>query len=101
MITSYLEKRETLRCVVVIVDLRHEAKSQDRELIAWLQDQRRPLLLVYTKADKLSRNEQNKQARILDAGFNIAPSERVIFSAKSGEGMSLLLTALDRYLDNS
>jgi GTP-binding protein len=101
MITSYLEKRETLRCVVVIVDLRHEAKGQDRELIAWLQDQRRPLLLVYTKADKLSRNEQNKQARILDAGFNISPNERVIFSAKSGEGMSSLLTALDRYLDNS
>ncbi len=101
MITSYLEKRETLRCVVVIVDLRHEAKGQDRELIAWLQEQRRPLLLVYTKSDKLSRNEQAKQARILDAGFNVAPSERVIFSAKSGEGFPQLLTALDRYLDNS
>jgi GTP-binding protein len=101
MITSYLEKRETLRCVVVIVDLRHEAKGQDRELVAWLQDQRRPLLLVYTKADKLSRNEQTKQARILDAGFNVEPNERVIFSAKSGDGLPLLLKALDRYLDNS
>ena len=101
MITSYLEKRETLRCVVVIVDLRHEAKAQDRELIAWLQDQQRPLLLVYTKADKLSRNEQAKQARILDAGFNVGASQRVIFSAKSGEGLPLLLKALDRYLDIS
>lgn len=101
MITSYLEKRETLRCVVVIVDLRHEAKEQDRELVAWLQDQHRPLLLVYTKADKLSRNEQTRQARILDAGFNVTPAERVIFSAKSGEGLVQLLAALDRYLDIS
>jgi len=99
MITSYLEKRETLRCVVVIVDLRHEAKSQDRELVAWLQSCKLPLLMVYTKADKLSRNEQNRQARILDAGFNVAPAERVIFSARSGEGMPDLLTALDSYLD--
>ena len=37
MITSYLEKRESLSCVVVIVDLRHGVKEQDRELVAWLQ----------------------------------------------------------------
>lgn len=99
MITSYLEKRLTLRCVVVIVDLRHEAKEQDRELIAWLRSKNLPYLLVYTKADKLSRNEQARQARILDAGFNVAPSERVIFSARSGDGLPILLSALDRYLD--
>ena len=98
MITSYLEKRESLRCVVVIVDLRHPAKEYDRDLIAWLQARSLPLLLVYTKADKLSRSEQNRQARLLDAGFGVAPIARVIFSAKSGEGLSALLAALDRYL---
>ena len=100
MITSYLEKRESLRCVVVIVDLRHPAKEYDRDLIAWLQSCNLPLLLVYTKADKLSRSEQNRQARLLDAGFGVASAARVIFSAKSGEGMASLLTALDAHLDN-
>jgi len=101
LITSYLEKRPTLRCVVVIVDLRHAAKEQDRELAGWLQMTGIPFLLVYTKADKLSRNQQHKQASILDAGFNVSRDERVVFSAKTGSGMDDLLTALDRYLNIS
>jgi GTP-binding protein len=101
MITSYLEKRESLRCVVVIIDLRHGVKTQDLELVSWLQMMELPLLLVYTKADKLSRNKQQQQAVTLDAGFGVARDERVVFSAKSGAGMADLLTALDRYLDIS
>lgn len=98
MISSYLEKRASLRCVVVIVDLRHDVKEQDLELVSWLKMIEVPLLLVYTKADKLSRNECYKQARLLDAGFGVTSAERVIFSAKSGDGMTDLLSALDRYL---
>lgn len=98
MIASYLEKRVSLRCVVVIVDLRHGLKDQDLELVNWLQMIGRPLLMVYTKADKLSRNQQQQQAMLLDAGFGVTRDERVIFSAKSGEGMADLLSALDRYL---
>jgi GTP-binding protein len=101
MITSYLEKRENLRCVVVIVDLRHGVKEQDRELVVWLQMIGLPRLMVYTKADKLSRNQQFKQASILDAGFGVSKEERVIFSAKTGAGMADLLIALDRYLNIS
>jgi GTP-binding protein len=101
MISSYLEKRESLRCVVVIIDLRHNVKEQDLEIVSWLQMIEVPLLLVYTKADKLSRNERQKNARLLDAGFGVTSDERVIFSAKNGEGMVDLLAALDRYLDIS
>lgn len=99
LIASYLEKRESLRCVVVIIDLRHEVKAQDLELVNWLKMLALPLLLVYTKADKLSRNQQQSNAMALDAGFGVERGERVVFSAKSGEGMTDLLVALDRYLD--
>ncbi len=86
LITSYLESRSTLRCVVVIIDLRHEAKPQDRQLISWLQQNNIPYLPVYTKADKLSGNARFKNAAALDAGHNVAPHERILFSAKSGLG---------------
>ena len=36
LISSYLESRQTLKCVVVIIDIRHEAKIQDTQLIQWL-----------------------------------------------------------------
>lgn len=95
LIAGYLETRSTLRCVVVIIDLRHAAKESDRMLIEWLRAKEIPSLLVYTKMDKLSRNEQATQARLLDAGFGVAAADRLLFSAKTGEGREALLERLD------
>ena len=98
LITNYLEIRETLRCVVVVIDLRHPLKTLDRELVDWLRIKGIPFLPVYTKRDKLSRNQQQKQAALLDAALGLASTERVLFSAKSGEGKEELITALAGFL---
>ena len=98
LVTGYLETRPTLRCVVVIVDLRHGVKMLDLELVSWLRRKDIPFLLVYTKQDKLSGNERRKQAAILDAGLNVRSAERVLFSAKTGEGKDKLLVTLDRFI---
>ncbi|HET97323.1 MAG TPA: YihA family ribosome biogenesis GTP-binding protein [Desulfurivibrio alkaliphilus] len=98
LISSYLETRPNLRCVVVIIDLRHALKDLDRMLIGWLQSVNVPYLPVYTKMDKLSRNEQRRQARALDAGLGITAADRLLFSAKTGEGREELLARLDTYL---
>ena len=99
LITTYLEKRGTLRCVVVIVDLRHELKVLDADLVNWLRSQDIPMLLVYTKADKLSRNKAIQQAKILDQGFLISATDRVLFSALSGQGRDELEGKLATLLD--
>lgn len=98
LITAYLETRPNLRCVVLIIDLRHVLKDLDRMLAGWLQSQAIPWLPVYTKMDKLSRNEQHRQARLLDAALGIAPADRLLFSAKTGEGREQLLARLDAFL---
>jgi len=98
LITAYLETRPNLRCVVLIIDLRHALKDLDRMLAGWLQSQAIPWLPVYTKMDKLSRNEQHRQARLLDAALGIAPADRLLFSAKTGEGREQLLDRLDTFL---
>jgi len=94
LITTYLEIREQLKCVVVIMDIRHEAKPQDGELISWLRQKRIPFIGVYTKADKLSGNKRNKHAAILDAGHGISSHNRVLFSAKNYLGREILLNKL-------
>ncbi len=98
LITEYLETRENLRCVVVIMDLRHGLKELDRDLSAWLKAKNIPLLPVYTKADKLSKNEQHRNAAALDAALGIPASSRVIFSSKTGQGNDILRSALDHFL---
>ena len=75
---------------MVIIDLRHELKSLDRDLIDWLRYLKKPFLPVYTKADKLSRNEQHKHAASLDAGLTLTPDDRIVFSSKTGQGVDQL-----------
>ncbi|MCI5149735.1 MAG: hypothetical protein D3916_10175, partial [Candidatus Electrothrix sp. MAN1_4] len=72
-----------------------------RELSDWLQYHNIACLPVYTKADKLSKNKQGKQAAALDAALNIAPADRILFSAQSGLGCEVLqrrLATFSEYL---
>lgn len=94
LISRYLESRANLCCVVVIMDLRHEAKPQDTQLISWLKQHNINYLPVYTKADKLSGNLRQKNAAALDAGHTINSSQRILFSAKTGMGKEELERAL-------
>jgi len=98
LVTEYLATSPTLRCVVVLIDLRHLLKAQDRELVEWLRSRGRPFIIVYTKRDKLSNNEQAKQAAILDAALGLNKHERVLFSAKTGDGKDELMAAIATFL---
>ncbi len=90
LITDYLLQRETLRLVIVIVDLRHPLKKMDRELMDWLRYQDISYLPIYTKADKLSKNNQIRNATALDSALGIVSGERLIFSSKTGQGRTEL-----------
>ena len=101
LISMYLEDRSTLRCVVVIIDARHAPKKLDFQLLQWLRSKNITYLPIYTKADKLSGNERNKNSALLDAGLNISSGERILFSAKSGLGLDRLKEALESVLEVS
>jgi GTP-binding protein len=94
LITTYLETRSTLACVVVILDIRHPPKIQDSQLLNWLRQAEISVVTVYTKIDKLSGNEKNRNAGILDAGHALRPENRVLFSAKTGQGREELERAI-------
>jgi GTP-binding protein len=98
LISTYLEQRKTLRCVVIIMDIRHEPKSQDTQLVQWLKQNSIPCLPVYTKIDKVSGSIREKNAKLLDAGHTFHAEERVLFSAKTGQGRDQLLAALKGFL---
>lgn len=94
LISAYLETREQLRLVVVIIDIRHEAKPQDRELLNWLRQRNIDFLAIYTKADKLSGNKRTARAALLDAGHGLKPKDRIVFSALTGLGRNDLTERL-------
>lgn len=100
LISSYLENRQTLRCVVVIMDIRHEPKTQDTQLIQWLRQNQIAVLPVYTKIDKVSGSLREKNAKLLDAGHGFRAKERILFSSKSGQGRDKLVQAIATYLND-
>ena len=57
MIKNYLTQRDTLVVAFVLIDVRHELQKIDKEFIDWLGENSVPFCLVYTKADKLGKNQ--------------------------------------------
>ena len=71
MIESYIRKRESLVCVFVLIDSRHEAQKLDMDFINQLGEWQVPFVLVFTKSDK---NKPGSTERNI-AGFFKALSE--------------------------
>lgn len=55
LIGGYLEKRENLRLLIVIMDIRHPLTELDAQMLDWGEAAKRPCHVLLTKADKLSR----------------------------------------------
>lgn len=90
MIETYLAQRSILRSVVLILDSRRLPDKKDVELIAWLSHNRRDACLVLTKADKLSKNQQQKQLALAAEALGLHTGEFILFSAKTHQGRDAL-----------
>ncbi|HZJ73891.1 MAG TPA: ribosome biogenesis GTP-binding protein YihA/YsxC [Perlabentimonas sp.] len=53
MNTKYITNRETLTCLFVLIDSRHEPQQIDTTFIGWLGANGIPFALIFTKSDKL------------------------------------------------
>jgi GTP-binding protein len=95
LVGSYVRSRECLVGVVVLIDARHPLMPLDRQLLGWLGDARRKLVLL-TKADKLSRVQQQKTLQ--DVRAQLPRDEVRLFSSVSKEGLDECRDQLERWL---
>lgn len=89
LISAYLQHRESLRAVVLIMDSRHPLTALDRQLLAWYAPCNRPLHALLTKADKLTHREARE---VFDSTAKelptLCPAGTVqLFSAVTGTGV--------------
>lgn len=95
MIETYLQQRQMLVGVVHVVDIRHQPTADDLLMNRWLKSRKLPYVVVATKADKVSRGQWSRQARMIAAALGCEP---LIFSAEKGYGKEAVITALRRLL---
>ncbi|MCB1113499.1 MAG: YihA family ribosome biogenesis GTP-binding protein [Chlamydiia bacterium] len=85
---KYLEKRETLKKVLFLLDSRREPKDEDLELYQWFHERGLEPILVLTKTDKLNQSERAKKVRAIHEFFGEEP---VVTSAVKGRGKEHLM----------
>ena len=94
MIEDYLRGRESLRAVVLIVDVRHPPQESDHDALAFLRDTGREVIVAATKTDKLSRAQRGNALRIVERELELASGDAVPFSAVEGTGTDALWARL-------
>ncbi|MDP3540639.1 MAG: ribosome biogenesis GTP-binding protein YihA/YsxC [Azonexus sp.] len=67
LIGPYLSRRDQLAGLVVIMDIRRPMTDLDLKLIDWFRPTGRPIHILLSKADKLSRQDQTKALRSVKA----------------------------------
>nr|WP_275661030.1 ribosome biogenesis GTP-binding protein YihA/YsxC [Vibrio brasiliensis] len=96
---EYLQKRQCLKGLVVLMDIRHPMKDLDQQLIFWAVDSGIPVQVLLTKADKLKSGARKAQVLKIkkDAvGFGGDVSVAA-FSSLKGIGVDVLRSKLDEW----
>ena len=105
-IAHYLAEREQLVGLILIADIRHGLTRLDWELLHYFAPAGLPVHVLLTKADKLSRNQQMRQAQVVRddlqrngarAGL-VAPTSVQVFSATARIGLQQASALLEEWL---
>ncbi len=87
MIEEYLERRDNLMKVFMLVDFRIKPTNDDLLMYNFLKYHNLPVTIVATKVDKVSRNDREKQKNLINNELNIQEEdELVLFSTKTKLG---------------
>ena len=92
LLEEYFAKRESLKVVVIFMDIRHPLKSSDVEMIGLCNISNVPFIPVLTKSDKLSNNQKFKS--ISDVNKKLKGCEAIGISSKDNVGLDKLSKAI-------
>ncbi len=96
---EYLQKRQSLKGLVVLMDIRHPLKDLDQQLIFWAVASHIPVLLLLTKADKLPSGQRKKTLlEVREASLAFMGDVTVeTFSSLNKHGLPELEQVLDHW----
>ncbi len=96
MIEKYLLGSGTLRCVFLLVDIRHEPSANDRMMYEWIVYQGFRPVVIATKLDKINRSQTAKQVKLIRDGLGMEADDVLLpFSAVSKQGRDEIWTYVE------
>ena len=87
MIENYLHKSPVLKCVFLLIDIRHEPSANDKTMYDWIVYQGFQPVIIATKLDKINRSQIQKHVKMVRTGLGLHSGVKVIpFSAETKQG---------------
>ena len=99
MIEKYLRTSKTLKCVVLLVDIRHDPTGDDRQMYDWIVKAGLTPVVVATKADKLKRSQIDKSIKNTKTVLKMEKDVKILpFSAETKQGREELLALMESFI---
>jgi GTP-binding protein len=100
LIGTYISNRNSLILLIIIVDIRRGLTTLDRQLLSWLAPTNKPVHILLTKADKLTRQQASTILQQTEAELARHPGEATaqIFSGTSKTGVKQAQAVVARWL---
>lgn len=96
MIENYLHQSKKLKCIFLLIDIRHEPSENDKLMYDWIISQGYQPVIIATKADKVKRSQLEKHRKMLRVGLGIGMDVVMIpFSAETKQGRDEIWAYID------
>lgn len=103
-LSEYLQKRQTLQGLVLLMDIRHPLQEFDTTMLNWAVRGQMPVHILLTKADKLSRSQANNALFGVQKSLkelNLGDAQQIsiqLFSSLKAQGVDQLKAKLQAWL---
>ncbi len=100
-LAHYLEVRQSLRGLVLLMDIRHPLKDLDQMMIDWAIARELPVHILLTKSDKISRSETKNCILKVRKSYDLAQHLVSVqsFSSLKKEGVDELISLLNQWFE--
>ena len=87
MIERYLKKSQMLKCIFLLIDIRHDPSANDKLMYDWIVSNGYKPVIIATKLDKLKRSQIQKHVKMVREGLGLEKEDVLIpFSAETKQG---------------
>ncbi len=86
MVKAYLEKRESLKLILFLLDIRRVPNADDLQFLDWVVHHQKAMILVLTKVDKVKRNERQVNTKKILEALGAGNIHYVYYSAVENQG---------------
>lgn len=100
MIERYLKTSTQLRKIFLLIDIRHEPSTNDKDMYEWIVHHGFEPVIIATKLDKINRSQRQKHLKMLREGLQAGANTKIIpYSSLSKEGRDDIYACIEQELD--